>query len=116
MNGATLLAYTEQVLAPELRLGDVVVMDNLPAHKISSAREAIKKVGARLLFLPPYTPDFSPIGWSYRSSRPCTERQPPEPLRISGPLSPLASPPSPPTSAGTTSTRRDMTRVEANLL
>lgn len=50
MNGPAFLAYAEQVLAPELRPGDIVVMDNLPAHKISGVREAIEKVGARLLF------------------------------------------------------------------
>ena len=61
MNGPAFLAYAEQVLAPELRPGDVVVMDNLPAHRISGVREAIEKVGARLLFLPPYSPDFNPI-------------------------------------------------------
>ncbi|WP_185927946.1 transposase, partial [Pseudorhizobium endolithicum] len=52
MNGPAFLAYAEQVLAPELRPGDIVVMDNLPAHKISGVRDAIEKVGARLLFLP----------------------------------------------------------------
>ncbi|EHK54827.1 transposase, partial [Mesorhizobium alhagi CCNWXJ12-2] len=61
MNGAAFLAYVEQVLAPELRPGDIVIMDNLPAHKISGAREAIEKAGARPLFLPPYSPDFNPI-------------------------------------------------------
>lgn len=50
MNGSAFLAYAEQVLAPELRPGDIVVMDNLPAHRISGVREAIEKVGARLLF------------------------------------------------------------------
>jgi len=65
MNGPAFLAYAEQVLAPELRPGDVVVMDNLPAHKISGVREAIEKVGARLLFLPPYSPDFNPIEMAF---------------------------------------------------
>lgn len=65
MNGAAFLAYTEQVLAPELRPDDVVIMDNLPAHKISGVREAIEKVGARLLFLPPYSPDFNPIEMAF---------------------------------------------------
>ena len=60
MNGPAFLAYAEQVLAPELRPGDIVVMDNLPSHKISGVREAIEKAGARLLFLPPYSPDFNP--------------------------------------------------------
>src|SRR5690606_473489 len=65
MNGSAFLAYAEQVLAPELRPGDVVVMDNLPAHKISGVREAIERVGARLLFLPPYSPDFNPIEMAF---------------------------------------------------
>ncbi len=65
MNGAAFLAYAEQVLAPELRPGDIVVMDNLPAHRISGAREAIEKAGARLLFLPPYSPDFNPIEMAF---------------------------------------------------
>lgn len=65
MNGPAFVAYAEQVLAPELRPGDIVVMDNLPAHKISGVREAIEKVGARLLFLPPYSPDFNPIEMAF---------------------------------------------------
>ena len=65
MNGPAFLAYAEQVLAPELRPGDIVVMDNLPAHKISGVREAIEKVGARLLFLPPYSPDLNPIEMAF---------------------------------------------------
>ncbi|WP_152599784.1 IS630 family transposase [Hoeflea sp. BAL378] len=65
MNGAAFLAYTEQVLAPELRPGDIVVMDNLPSHKISGVREAIEKVGAQLVFLPPYSPDFNPIEMAF---------------------------------------------------
>lgn len=65
MNGPAFLAYAEQVLAPELRPGDTVVMDNLPAHKIGGVREAIEKAGARLLFLPPYSPDFNPIEMAF---------------------------------------------------
>lgn len=65
MNGPAFLAYAEQVLAPELRPGDIVVMDNLPAHRISGVRQAIEKVGARLLFLPPYSPDFNPIEMAF---------------------------------------------------
>lgn len=65
MNGPAFLAYARQVLAPELRPGDIVVMDNLPAHKISGVREAIEKAGARLLFLPPYSPDFNPIEMAF---------------------------------------------------
>ncbi len=65
MNGAAFLAYAEQVLAPELRPGDIVVMDNLPAHKISGARQAIEKACAKLMFLPPYSPVFNPIEMAF---------------------------------------------------
>jgi len=61
MTGAWFLAYVEQVLIPTLRPGDVVILDNLPSHKSVAAREAIEAAGARLLFLPPYSPDFNPI-------------------------------------------------------
>jgi len=61
MNGPSFLAYVEQVLAPTLKPGDIVVMDNLPAHKLSAVRETIEATGAGLRFLPPYSPDFNPI-------------------------------------------------------
>lgn len=61
MNGAAFLAYAEQVLVPTLRAGDIVILDNLPAHKPAGVREAIEAAGAELRFLPPYSPDFNPI-------------------------------------------------------
>lgn len=61
MDGEAFLTYVARVLAPELVPGDIVVMDNLPAHKVSGVREAIEAVGAKLLYLPPYSPDFNPI-------------------------------------------------------
>ncbi|WP_374764483.1 IS630 family transposase [Yunchengibacter salinarum] len=61
MNGPAFLAYVRQVLVPTLKPDDVVVMDNLPAHKVFSVRQAIEEAGARLLYLPPYSPDFNPI-------------------------------------------------------
>jgi transposase len=61
MNRPAFLAYVQQVLVPELTPGDIVIMDNLPAHKGSQVREAIAAAGARLLHLPPYSPDFNPI-------------------------------------------------------
>lgn len=61
MNGVTFRAYVEQVLVPTLAPGDIVVMDNLPAHKADGVRQAIERVGCKLLFLPPYSPDFNPI-------------------------------------------------------
>lgn len=65
MNGDAFLAYIEQVLVPELAKGDVVVMDNLPAHKVTGVRQAIEGAGACLLYLPPYSPDFNPIEMAF---------------------------------------------------
>ena len=59
--GESFKAYVEQVLAPVLRPGDIVVMDNLGSHKGSAIRRTIRAAGARLLFLPPYSPDLNPI-------------------------------------------------------
>jgi transposase len=61
MTGEWFQAYVEQVLAPTLRPGDIVILDNLPAHNIVGARSAIEAVGASMRFLPPYSPDFNPI-------------------------------------------------------
>lgn len=58
---AVFRAYVEQVLVPTLVADDVVVMDNLSVHKVSGIREAIEATGARLIYLPPYSPDYSPI-------------------------------------------------------
>ena len=60
-DGDIFLAYLEQVLCPQLRPGDVVVMDNLSAHKVAGVRERIQQTGAELRYLPPYSPDFNPI-------------------------------------------------------
>jgi transposase len=61
MNGEIFLAYVEQILAPALSQGDIVVMDNLPSHKVAGVREAIERCGATLVYLPPYSPDLNPI-------------------------------------------------------
>jgi transposase len=61
INGELFTAYVEQVLAPTLGRGDVVILDNLGSHKGKAARQAIRKKGAHLLFLPPYSPDLNPI-------------------------------------------------------
>lgn len=61
MNGELFLAYVEQFLAPTLAPGDIVVMDNLPAHKVKGVAEAIAERGAELRYLPPYSPDLNPI-------------------------------------------------------
>jgi transposase len=61
MTGELFRAYVEQVLAPALTPGDVVVMDNLPVHKVAGVEAAIRKAGASLLYLPSYSPDLNPI-------------------------------------------------------
>jgi transposase len=61
MNGPAFLAYVRQALAPTLRRGETVVMDNLPAHRVLGVRAAIEATGASLQLLPPYSPDLNPI-------------------------------------------------------
>ena len=61
INGETFSLYVETFLLPTLKPGDIVVMDNLGSHKSPFVRKAIRSVGARLLFLPPYSPDLNPI-------------------------------------------------------
>ena len=61
MNREAFRAYLEQVLVPTLRPGEIVIMDNLPAHRPAECRAAIEAAGAILLYLPPYSPDLNPI-------------------------------------------------------
>jgi transposase len=61
VNGAVFAAYVQQILAPSLRPGQVVMLDNLSAHKGEAVRLAVEGVGARLCFLSAYSPDFNPI-------------------------------------------------------
>lgn len=61
LDGAAFLAYVEQVLAPALSAGETVVMDNVRTHKVAGVREAIEAKGAKVLYLPSYSPDFNPI-------------------------------------------------------
>ena len=65
-DGDIFLAYLEQVLCPQLRPGQVVIMDNLSAHKVAGVRQLIEAAGAKLMYLPPYSPDLNPIeaAWS----------------------------------------------------
>ena len=65
MDGASFLAYVEQILVPTLQPGDMVIADNLAAHKVDGVRDAIEAAGATLRFLPPYSPDFNPIELSF---------------------------------------------------
>jgi len=83
LNGEAFLAYVEQCLVPTLKRGDIVVMDNVPAHKVEGIREAIEGVDAMLRYLPPYSPDLNPIEMAYgafKASQMCrTHRRHPYP-------------------------------------
>ncbi len=77
MNGVTFLAYVRQQLVPTLTVGDLVILDNLSAHKVAGVREAIEAAGAKVVYLPPYSPDLNPIElvfsklkWLLRSAKP----------------------------------------------
>lgn len=65
MNGAIFVEYLEQCLVPSLRPGDVVIIDNLPAHKRDQVRHVIEAAGASLIYLPPYSPDLNPIEMAF---------------------------------------------------
>jgi transposase len=82
MDGELFLAWVKQGLVPGLQRDDVVILDNLATHKVAGVREAIESAGARLEYLPPYSPDFNPIEnmWSkikqgMKSRAPRTARQ-----------------------------------------
>lgn len=74
LDGAAFLAWVEQALAPKLSAGEVVVMDNVPIHKVAGVREAIEARGARVLHLPPYSPDFNPIEKPFSKIKSILER------------------------------------------
>jgi hypothetical protein len=107
INGQSFLAYVEQCLAPELSPGDVVIMDNLGSHKSQAVRRAIRKTGAKLFFLPAYSPISIPSSRSSPSSRPCSAKPPSEPSRQPGSASGNSSTTSPQPSAPTTSSTQD---------
>ncbi len=65
MTGAAFRAYVEQLLAPSLRAGDIVIMDNLSCHKVCGVQQAIHERGAQIFYLPPYSPDLNPIEQSF---------------------------------------------------
>jgi len=116
INGDWFEAYVRQVLVPDLRRGDVVIMDNLSSHKRASVREAIEAVGARLLFLPPYSPDFNPIEKAFSRLKPCSAKLASGTCPGSGPSSASWSTCSSPRNAPTTSTPAAMTQTEWNPL
>ena len=109
MTGETFRAYVEQVLAPALAPGDVVVMDNLAAHKVAGVREAIqRRRRQRSSTCRPTAPTSTRSSRSSPSSRRCCAKPPPEPATRSGTPSAASSTPSPQTSAATTSPTQAM--------
>jgi len=70
INGDRFEAYVARALVPELRSGDIVIMDNLSSHLRAAVHERIEATGSTLRFLPPYSPDFNPIETAFSGSRP----------------------------------------------
>ena len=77
-NGQAFLVYVETVLASSLSQGDIVVIDNLPAHKVEGVRAAIERTGANLRYLPPIRPISTPSRWHSQKQKPCCARPPRE--------------------------------------
>ena len=103
INGEKFRAWVEQFLVPELKPGDIVVLDNLSSHKVAGVRTAIESAKARLLYLPPYSPDLNPIEQWFAKLKPCCARPRREPSMPSSTPSPARSKPSRPTNAQTIS-------------
>jgi transposase len=76
MDGEAFRVYVRDVLAPTLRRGDVVVLDNLPAHKVAGIREAITARRAQIFYLPPYSPDMNPIELAFSKLKALLRQQP----------------------------------------
>lgn len=117
MNGVAFKAYVEQVLVPTLTPGDMVVMDNLPAHKADGIRQAIETAGRTLLYLPPYSPDFNPI-----ENASCSKFKALLRTRPNAPSAPCGTPLATSSSSSNrksvrpTSQQQNMTRIKADVL
>jgi transposase len=103
MTGQAFLAYVEQVLIPTLRTDDIVVLDNLPAHKIAAVRAAIARAGAQFFLLPPYSPDMNPIEMAFAKLKTLLRQAPERPATVCGAASVPCSTISPQTNAPITS-------------
>jgi transposase len=76
MNGDAFRVYIEKVLGPTLRPGDIVVLDNLPAHKVAGIRQAVTARGAQIFYLPPYSPDMNPIEMAFSKLKALMRHEP----------------------------------------
>jgi transposase len=112
MDGEMFLAYVEQVLVSELRTGDLVIMDNLPSHKVAGVRERIEGAGATLLYLPPYSPDLNPIEQAFSKLNPYCARPDAAPSKPSGQSSAVHYANTNHKNAGTSSDTLDMRNAD----
>jgi transposase len=83
MNTTSFMAYLKRCLIPTLKRGDIVMMDSLPVHKVAGVRELIEAAGARLRYLPKYSPDLNPIEQAFSKLKAHLRKQPSEPFRVS---------------------------------
>jgi putative transposase len=107
INGQCFHAYVEQQLVPTLKPGDIVIMDNLGSHKGKAVRNAIRAAGARLWFLPPYSPDLNPIEQVFAKIKHWMRAAQNAPLQTHGDASAISSAPSLLTNAQTTSSTQN---------
>jgi hypothetical protein len=116
MHGVAFLAYAEQVVMPTLEAGEIIAMDNLPAHKSAAVRHAIEAAGVGLRFLPPDNLTSIRSRWHSPSSRPTSRRLRQGALMTSGTLPPLALTPSRQSNDKTTSLPQDITENDRKVL
>jgi DDE superfamily endonuclease len=116
INGERFHAYVEQFLAPTLKPGDIVILDNLGSHKGKAVRQTIRNVGARLVFLPKYSPTSIRSSRSSPSSKLCCEKREREPTRRSPTPAPKSSPSTRPPSAPHTSRTQDTRKPKSRAL
>ena len=116
MNGEAFLLYVETVLAPSLAEDDIVVIDNLSAHKVEGVRAAIEARGAFLLYLPPYSPDLNPIEMAFAKLKALLRKAAARTRTLCGTRSLMSSPPSHPANAPTIWPTQDMLRPKWEVL
>ena len=124
MNRQIFETWVETQLAPTLKAGDMVILDNLSSHKSEKANAILKARGAWFLFLPPYSPDLNPIEMAFakallslsKGSRPTCEKPRPEPSKHCGKPSGRSANSTHPTNAGTTSNMPDMLQINGSTL
>ena len=112
INGELFVLYIEKILAPTLSAGDVVVLDDLGSHKGKAARAAVRARGAHLIFLPPYSPDLSPIEQLFSKLKHLVRRAQPRDVEATWRAAANSSTSSPPASAPTTSPTQAMVPSE----